>query len=109
MKIEKLGNELSELRTRKEEDRIVKKSYTYTVSKKGDKTKIYKTIKSLSKHLNFDIGMIESRFRRCANNEVKVNDLVIKRKVIAKSYKYKKKSKESGLLRSSILEEEADL
>ncbi|EUJ38187.1 hypothetical protein BTHER_02390 [Brochothrix thermosphacta DSM 20171 = FSL F6-1036] len=107
--IEKLGNELSELRTRKEEDRIVKKSYTYTVSKKGEKTKIYKTIKSLSKHLDFEIGMIESRFRRCVNNEVEVNDFVIKRKVIAKSYKYKKKAKESDLLRSSILEKEAYL
>ena len=109
LKIEKLGNELSELRTRKEEDRIVKKSYTYTVIEKGEKTKIYKTINSLSKHLNFEIGMIESRFRRCVNNEVKVNDFVIKRKVIAKSYKYNKKAKKSDLLRSSILEKEADL
>ena len=107
--IEKLGNELSELRTRKEEDRIVKKSYTYTVSKKGEKTKIYKTIKSLSENLDFEIGMIESRFRRCVNNKVKVNDLVIKRKVITKPYKYNKKAKESDLLRSSILEKGAYL
>ena len=107
--IEKLGNELSELRTRKEEDRIVKKSYTYTVSKKGEKTKIYKTIKSLSKHLDFEIGMIESRFRRCVNNEVEVNDFVIKRKVISKSYKHTKDQKKSELVRSSILEKEADL
>lgn len=109
LKIERLGKELSGLRTRKEEDIIVWKRYDYTVIRKGKYKSSYKTIKELSIANNLDESVVDSRFKRCVKNRIVINDFEIKRKLRPKTYNAKKKAKKSDLLRSSILEKEADL